>query len=358
MARRDVLLATVAGLLVVLGTWRADVYQDAGRPLDAWGSSLAVGCAVALAWSRSAPLAALGATALFCAVYLLAGYAYGPVLACLVWAMFECARRHRPRTSALAGLAVAVATVAAAAPRLVDEFDLPALGLSLWAGCWLAVPWSLGTVMRTRAVAAGRERQELVVRAVLEERIRVAREVHDVAGHGFAVVAMQAGVALVVLDEQPEQARESLEAIRATSVAALDELRGVLAAVTPAPPDDLRALTERARAGGLPVTLRLDAVEDVRPELLHVAYHVVREALTNVLRHAAAAPTEVVVRRENGDLVVTVSDRGDAGLDPKPGRGLTGMRQRTETIGGTFTAGPGTDQGFVVTARLPLAAAR
>jgi signal transduction histidine kinase len=206
-----------------------------------------------------------------------------------------------------------------------------------------------------------------VVRARLEERLRLAREVHDAAGHGLAAVAMQAGVALLVLDERPDQARASLEAIRATSTAALADLRATLEASPPGPVADagvqtnneggglqgLAALTANVQAAGLPVRLSL---EDVAvPEATgKVAYRVVQEALTNVLRHAGPTTADVRVRRDRDTLVVEVVDGGAGAAEVRPGGGLAGMRQRVEAVGGELVVGPREQGGFRVCARLPL----
>jgi signal transduction histidine kinase len=211
-------------------------------------------------------------------VYLLGGYPYGPIQLCMVLAMFEVARRYRLRTSLLACGLAAAAAVALVLSRLVPEADLPAVLVLGWTS-WLVVPWSLGALVQVRSTAAERARHDLVARVALEERIRVTQEIHDVAGHGFAAVAMQAGVALLVLEERPDQARRSLEAIRETSTRALSELRATLDAFHPpgearpvvassavgaAPVADevglggLHALIDHVQAGGLPVDLEVD----------------------------------------------------------------------------------------------------
>ncbi|HEU4422793.1 MAG TPA: histidine kinase [Pilimelia sp.] len=360
---RDAVVAAAAAVVVGVGSWRAAAVQQPPRPLDVWAFLLVAAAAGALTWRRSAPLVALTGSAGATAAYLAVGYSYGPVLLCVAWAMFEVARRLPMRRSVPAGAVAALGLVIAALPRLADNMDLLAVGLLLWAGTWLVVPWLAGALVHVRAVAAEQARRDLVARAALEERVRISREVHDVAGHGFAVVAMQAGVALVVLDEQPEQVRASLEAIRATSVQALQELRTVLDTVAPthsgAPPasdaqrtDRLAALVDRARAAGLPVELR--AAEAIPAGLSGVVHGVVREALTNVLRHAGPAEAVVTVGREGADLVVTVTDQGRGGAVADGGRGLSGMRDRVEGAGGTLAAGPLETGGFEVTVRLPL----
>jgi signal transduction histidine kinase len=362
-ALRDVVAAAVATVVVAAGSWRAATVQQPPRSLDVWAYLLVAVAAGALAWRRSAPLVALFGSVVATAAYLFAGYPYGPVLLCVGWAMFEVARLTPVRVSAPAGAVAASALVIMALPRLAGEMHLLVLGPLLWAGTWLVVPWSAGAVAHVRAAAAEQARRDLMARAALEERIRVSREVHDVAGHGFAVVAMQAGVALVVLDEQPNQVRASLEAIRATSVQALQELRAVLDAMAPVSPDvpsslgadtagRVAALVERARGAGLPVDLQV--TDEVPAGLSGVVHDVVRESLTNVLRHAGPTEAVVTIGRDSGEVVVTVSDHGRGWTANEGGRGLSGMRDRVEAAGGSLIAGPHDAGGFTVTARLPL----
>ncbi|WP_214413205.1 sensor histidine kinase [Sphaerisporangium fuscum] len=187
------------------------------------------------------------------------------------------------------------------------------------------------------------------------ERARIAGAVHDAAGHGLATIAMQAGVALLMLDERPDQVRASLEAIRATSTRALGELRAALDLIDPAtaPDPDVSQLLDGVRAAGLPVELE-PAGPDVPAHLQEAVYRLVRESLTNVLRHAGPATARVRVEREGDGLVVEVSDTGRGGTSAPEGRGLGGMRALATEAGGTFRAGPGDGGGFRVTARLPL----
>jgi DNA-binding CsgD family transcriptional regulator len=162
----------------------------------------------------------------------------------------------------------------------------------------------------------------------------------------------RAPVALLVFEERPDQARESLEAIRSTSVKALDDLRTTLDEFHPRAGEGLRdldALVDSVRAAGLPVRLRLQEVA-VPDDLGHVAYRVVQEALTNTLRHAGPTTAEVHVRRDQGTLVVDVLDGGVGAQDVRPGRGLTGMRNRVVAAGGDLVAEPRTGRGFQVRA--------
>ncbi|MGI5245028.1 sensor histidine kinase [Dactylosporangium sp. CA-139066] len=348
--RRDVLLALGFAVVVVLGGWRAGLVQQPPREPDLVGYALMAAAALGLAWRRRQPVAALAGAVGFSSVYLLVGYPFGPILLAVVWAMFEYARRRPLRDSALAAGAAAAVSVAAVLPRMTSHLNLPALGLLLWGACWLAVPWSLGALLYLRRHAQAQKELELIRRALLEERIRVSREVHDVAGHGFAVVAMQAGVALVVLDERPEQAREALRAIRDTSRAALDELRAVIENIDS--PSDIASLVEQVRAAGVEVRLEHDELTGASDGQRRIAYEVVRESLTNVLRHAGESGATVEVHQENADVTVRIANdnRRRAQLG-EPGRGIEGMRERVETAGGTFEVTAG--RRFEIRARIP-----
>ncbi|MGI5281884.1 sensor histidine kinase [Nonomuraea polychroma] len=188
-------------------------------------------------------------------------------------------------------------------------------------------------------------------RARALERARIAGEVHDAAGHGLAAIAMQAGLALITLDDDPEQARLSLQAIRETSVTALAQLRAALDGIDP-PDGDLTRLIDGVRAAGLPVD-----VEPMHPavpgHLRGTVYRVVRESLTNVLRHAGPTRALVRVSHDPHAVVIEVADRGVGATGAAEGRGLSGMRTRVAEAGGHFAAGPRAGGGFQVIARFP-----
>jgi signal transduction histidine kinase len=281
--------------------------------------------------------------------YLLAGYPYGPVQLCMVAAGFEVARRRPPKVSAVAcGIAALVAS-ATMLLRTMPGLHQPVLLALGWTG-WVVLPWSLGALLHVTAAARERARQDLVARTAAAERVRLAGEVHDVAGHGFALVAMHAGIALLVLDERPDQARASLEAIKAASDASLANLRGMLDAFHGGT-GTIRELVDDVRAAGLPVELTLADVH-LAGEAEAVAFRVVQESLTNVLRHAGPTTASVRVAADGGEVLVQVRDRG-AGGTPAEGRGLTGLHRRVEAVGGRFAAGPRDGGGFEVTAWLP-----
>ncbi len=282
--------------------------------------------------------------------------------------------------------------------RLRRLGDVPVVVMLVWAG-WLAVPWSFSGLAQARAAAAAAadavppparsaeesvrrplasatpakawgipapETPRLTVTATTEQnthvggdvRARLAGEVHDAAGHGLAAIAMQAGLALVALDDDPEQARESLRAIRQTSLTTLTQLRAALdrlenpGAAAPGEREDLSGLIAGVRAAGLPVDV--EPVSPVVPAHLQgTVYQVVRESLTNVLRHAG--PTRALVRVANDPcaFVLEVADRGAGWTGAADGRGLAGMRAGVTGAGGLFAAGPREGGGFQVVARFP-----
>lgn len=343
----DMVLAAGLAAVVVAGTLAVGVGQtDRSRPLDLLGLALLVGAAaVTAALRRTAPLAALAGATVLVNAYLLAGFPYGPVLLCLVIAVFELARQQVLSVSAVSAGVAAVVSAATILLRLIGDSHVPALLALAWTG-WIVLPWSLGALIHVMGTA----RRNLIARTVVEERMRLAAEVHDIAGHGFALVTMQAGVALLVFDEEPEQARICMEAIRETSAAALADLRGMLDAFHPAP--TLTDLVQQVRAGGLKVDVHVSGADNLPEPHSTAVYRVVQEALTNVLRHAGPTRAEVAVDRGDRHVEVRVSDRG-VGASTQAGRGLAGMRRRVEELHGRLEAGPREGGGFQVVAWLP-----
>jgi signal transduction histidine kinase len=223
---------------------------------------------------------------------------------------------------------------------------------------------------KQRALDAERTREEEAQRRVNEERLRIARDVHDGVAHALASISLQASAAAAVLDWNPEGAREALSQIRGASVSALSELRATLGvlrqpdSVDAAPIPGLEQLTELAdvlRAGGIEVSVSRDGHGRTVPvEVGNVAYRILQEALTNVLRHSGARHADVNVRYDHGSLTVSVADdgRGRSEDDRRgTGYGITGMRERAEAVGGSLEAGPRSGGGFVVRADLPLGGA-
>jgi len=242
----------------------------------------------------------------------------------------------------------------------------------------LALPWWLGEAMRLRAereqqllsrtIELAREREENARRAVFEERVRIARELHDVVAHHVSTMGVQAGAARRVMERDPAAARSALHTIEESSRHAVGEMHQLLGflrsdgqsdALAPQPGlRDLDELVEQFRAAGLRVEVAPCTLEQPLPATLQLSiYRIVQEALTNVLRHSGAAAAEVRLVEQDGSLIVEVRDRGAgaaSAIRPDGGHGITGMRERAALHGGVLHAAPATGGGFVVEARVPL----
>jgi signal transduction histidine kinase len=218
-----------------------------------------------------------------------------------------------------------------------------------------------------RLQEAERTREEEALRRVDEERIRIAREVHDIVAHGLSVVTVQAQAGLSTIESDTGQTRSSLETIRDTGKDALTELRSMLDVLrtgeTDAPRDpsaglaDLEDLAETVREAGIAVDVALEGETGHLPEFIGLsAYRIVQEALTNVMRHSEATRVDVVVRVGATDLFIEVTDDGQSSQagESEPGHGIAGMRERAAALGGTFSAGPRDSGGFRVVATIPL----
>ncbi|GLZ31650.1 two-component sensor histidine kinase [Lentzea sp. NBRC 105346] len=310
------------------------------------GYSLIVLAALAMLLRSVRPLWTFVLAVAAIAVYLWLGFPFGPILLSGVAAVYTVGLRCSVRVA----LICCVAYLFAVAPGWLQD----PLGWITWALGWIFLPAVAGVLVRIWR----RSRVEQREHAVTEERLRLAQEVHDVVGHGLSVIAMQAGVALHVLDRDPAKARASLEAIRDASRESLADLRGELEAMrgnAPLRPStaDFPALAARMRSAGLPVSLVV-SVDSLPENVETAAYRIVQESLTNVLRHAGPGATASVdVSCSDGALVVTVADTGHAGSFAE-GSGITGMRRRATALGGTLDAGPADSGGFAVVARIPL----
>jgi signal transduction histidine kinase len=227
--------------------------------------------------------------------------------------------------------------------------------------------------LQDRAEWAERTRDEEARRRVDEERMRIARELHDVVSHTIGVISVQAGVAAHLLERRPDKAAESLAAIRQASDEALGELHAMLgvlrdgdggggeAPLSPAPGlDELDALVAQAAGAGVDVRVSLQGRPRRLPPAVDLAcYRVVQESLTNVVRHARASRAEITVTHADGRVAVEVTDDGHAGGNgeaPGSGQGILGMRERARALGGSLEAGPRPEGGFRVLASFPVGA--
>ncbi len=282
-------------------------------------------------------------------------------------ALAELAAGGDRRRSLWIGLAVVPCVVVSVLPFADDAAELVGIVVRNFAFCLLAL--AAGDIVRSRREAVERTvavREEEALRRLGEERLRIARDVHDVVAHAMVAINVQAGVAAHLIDGDPEQARSALRKIKAASGEALTDLRvtlGVLrdhdnaAPVGPATGlHDLDELAAGLRTAGVRVTLDIEELERV-PAAVHAAgYRIVQEALTNVLRHAQASTVRVSVAGEDAGVRIEVVDDGTgAGADGGGlGNGVRGMRERAAALSGTLESGPAPDGGWRVLARLPI----
>jgi signal transduction histidine kinase len=261
----------------------------------------------------------------------------------------------RPAAETLWVLGLAVVTACGPA-ALQGRWDLAALWLG---GVLLA--WSWGALARARGARRVAERRQ----AVLEERARIARDLHDVLSHTVSVMVVQAAAADDVWESNPVQAREALRRTEEAGRQALAELRGFLRTVrdetddedaAPQPTlDDVDRLAGTMGDSGLRVTLRREGSGAAPLGVQAAAYRIVQEALTNTLRHARASEAEVLLRIDESEVYVRVRDNGVGLVDArKSGHGLLGMRERVGLLGGTLVAAPREGGGFEVEAHLPV----
>jgi len=363
------LAVLIAALLVVFERQQA-IHTTAGTPLDAVAYAEVAGASLVLALRRRLPLATYAATILLTCAFLLRGYPAGGIwLASFVALLTLVAVLPLVRWSAAAVTGAMVLAVV-----YVGSGGTP-LTAGLWAGSWLAVAalFAAGLLVRRRFAVEGRARAELAqrtrderaLRRMAEERLTIAREMHDVVGHSLAVISLQAGVAEHLLESRPEEVRKAVVAIRKVSREALTELRAELASLrgegAPAerrPAPDLRALPNliaSMREAGLQVELELDLDQQSVPEIVAAAaYRIAQESLTNVVRHAGAgAHTTVRIGFDGIDLQVEVVDDGRGAVGLPTGSGIDGMRERVTVLGGEFAAGGGPQGGFRVWASIP-----
>ena len=437
--------AVVAAVVQVGVTLIAGRHQPDARSLDLLGVGLLlIGPAGLLVRRRHPPLALLLAF-VPTMTYGLLDFPRGPVFISLLVAFVNAVLRGH-RTVAWASLAAGYLISGWLTPLVVDDGPWPNWAAAIALGTWLLVLVSVTELARSwleRAAERSQARAEEARRRASEERLRIARELHDVLAHNISLINVRAGVALHLVDEQPDrvdadQVRPALAAIKDASKEALGELRSVLDVLrqgeeaAPREPTaglrDLDALAQRARGTGLEVRVETPtgstsgtaagrgeggrrgaggdrpggpgdaggaggdrpggpgdaegtvgaagaAAErgDDGPDpgaglpagIDLAAFRVAQEALTNVVRHAGATRVTVRVRRTDDELEVQVDDdgygavtapgRGGGGrVAPVEGRGIAGMRERAQALGGTLEAGPRPGRGFRVRARLPL----
>ncbi|WFB06409.1 sensor histidine kinase [Streptomyces sp. LX-29] len=360
----------------VVGTRFAERGQPERADLDVFAAVLLVLAPALLVLRHRHPVVTVFGTSAAAMLYLGAGYPYGPLLFSVVIACYAAivAGRRYAAWGALAMLWSGHLLIAHWLYRwLPPSGDGPApWGQELVVGAWVVAVLAASELARARREQWARDRAERAAaarRRADKERLRIARELHDVLAHSISVINVQAGVGLALLDQDPEQARAALTTIKAASKEALGEVRQVLDALrapgaaprAPAPGlDRLGELTEQASGAGLAVDVSVEGTRSALPPGADLAaFRIVQEALTNVIRHSQARTARVRLRYTRGALELRVEDDGPAAsAGPRGGgHGLVGMGERAAALGGTVTTGPRPDGGFRVLARLPLARA-
>ncbi|MGR6914128.1 sensor histidine kinase [[Actinomadura] parvosata] len=354
------IVAVLAGCLLAL--------RGSGRPNVLDVVLPAIACGALLARQRYPVAALIVMTVAVAAYYPYAGLD-GPVIVMLFIALYTAADRGHLTAAIATGAAalLAMGIGETGGIRHVDD------SMFMMITGWVVASIAFGGVTRNRRAYLSEARQhaldalltkeEEARRRASEERLRIARELHDVLGHNISMINVQASAALHGIRKRPEEAEAALRTIKETSKETLRELRttlGVLRQVDEdapvAPADSLARVDALVAASGLKVRTHLSGPLDALPtEVDLAAARIVREALTNVSRHSGTEQATLTITHKSGNIIVTVEDDGPgATYDGGSGFGIQGMRERATALGGTLEAGPRPEGGFRVTARLPV----
>ena len=371
----DLLLAAWITLLTVNATLYTALGLSSGTVVAVWLLALAV--SVPLVVRRRSPIPVFAVVLASAMVAVLLGISVAATVLAVAVALYSVALSLRPRRSAIAAIAAVLGVTLAAvlAAIVLDPHYLLVAPntksfnadlLSSLSSSWFTIGagWTFGCSVRARREYAGQIAEHREQKAVSEERLRIAREMHDVVAHSMSVIVMKAAVANHVYDTRPEESREALGVIESVSRAALADIQRVLgslrsageAHLAPSPGlDELPGLVENARLADVRVELDRGTIPALPAAVQLSAYRIVQEALTNVIKHAAApARCTVRITAEPGELHLAVIDDGIPRRPTgEPGHGLIGMRERAALHHGTLMAGPQANGGFAVHARLP-----
>ncbi len=371
----DLLPAVWIILLTVNATLYSALGLSSGTVVVVWLVALAVG--VPLAVRRRRPIPVLGVVLASAIVAVLLGMSVAATVLAVAVALYPVALAVGPRRSVVAlGAALLGVTLAAVLTATVldphslvvtqdtESFSTDLLSSLSFSWFTIAAGWGLGRSVRASRAYAGQIAEHRAQKAVSEERLRIAREMHDVVAHSMSVIVMKAAVANHVYDTRPEESREALGVIESVSRAALADIQGVLDSLrstgdsdlAPSPGlDELPQLVENARLADVEVELDRGTIPALPAAVQLSAYRIVQEALTNVIKHAAApARCTIRITTEQGELHLAVIDDGTPRRPVgEPGHGLIGMRERAALHHGTLVAGRQPNGGFAVHAHLP-----
>jgi signal transduction histidine kinase len=381
-AVKPVVTDAVLGACVAVGLLAAAVagigpgVVARARPVDAGAVALAVAIAAAVAVRHRYPVAALVGLNAICLLWFLCAYpgrlvALAPLIGCYSLAAQRGWRWGLAGAASTALIGIIAIRVVLADTETAGVVPITVLLAATAGSAGAAVGYYRAVLAATQAQLARetQSREERARRVAAEERLRIARELHDVFGHAMATISVQAGVGLYVLERHPEQAREALTAIKRISDDGLTDVKtilGILRADAPTRQEEPRApqggldrlpdLIDTAEAAGLRV--ELDVAGDPRPLPAPIdlaAYRIVQEALTNVLRHAEAHTVRLTLEHQRSRLLVQIRDDGaTTSADFAGGHGIDGMRERARALAGQLAAAPHPDGGFEVRAELPI----
>jgi signal transduction histidine kinase len=369
---KDLFLAAFVGVVQLCTTLMVAHDQEGRAGIDALAVALLLVGPAALFWRARAPVVVMVATLAPALAYWALDYPRGPVWLAAIIAFGSAVFMGR-RLPAWILLAVAWSGLVFL-PHLVGDDSAPTVGKAIGIAVWLFLLGEFAEIARSkreRHLELQRAEREKARAQAGQERLLIARELHDVLAHNVSLINVQAGVALHLLDEQPERARPALEAIKEASSETLREMRSVLDILRrpgEQPPRSPIAgvagvdeLVARTKAAGISVDARVTGSPRGLPASVDLAvYRIVQEALTNVARHAHPGAALVRLAYSDDSVEIVVEDDGLRAVESNGygGNGIAGMRERVAALGGEFSAGPRPDVGFRVRARLPLAAER
>lgn len=354
------IVAAAAALASLLTTDPASIDPRLDDP-DVVAAIATVVAAGGLAWRRSRPVASYAVMVIGGLVVSLSGHYIGLLSVLMLFSLYSLAA-HGRRRDGLVGLGVGVAVFGGLA--LLDVPDLATSDL-LEAVALLVAAWAVGDAIRSRR----RQQQDQLLAAVTEERLRIARELHDVVAHSMSLIAVQAGVGAHLIRSDAVAAEHSLEVIAETSRRALEQTRSMLGMLRAEnedgtrPParglDDVAELVEDIRAAGLDVTLeRSGTAPGLDAAISLAAYRIVQESLTNVIKHSAATTATVTVAVAGTTIELEVTDPGPSRASTTgSGHGLVGLDERVRLVGGRAEYGA-QGAGFRVHATLPVGVRR
>jgi signal transduction histidine kinase len=332
------------------------------------GVALVCAAALAVAARRRWPLYALAVSAVAQVAIGFAGAAFLQEVLLATALVTYTVARVRPALPARMALLSVLAAVTLAATLTPSSGSVPVVfGSASFTfvraatqAAFVSAAWAIGRAMRSSAAYNERHAKA----TVQEERLRIARELHDVVAHSMSVIAVQAGVGHFVISDRPEEAEKALSVIETTSRESLTEMRRLLDMLREERPGDLLPspgladlpqLAGQTRRAGLEVDLAITGEPRGLPAGADLAaFRVIQEALTNVLKHSGTSHCRVSVGYQADGVTITVTDEGTGPYEGETGHGLAGMRERVTMYGGTFQAGPRPGTGFGVEARLPL----